>query len=215
MVHCPLFKEVYCLLGWEHNMTEYDYTITPCAVDRLTQEIQLSSIVSSLSHINLFGTAVSIFFVSDLSANEKTTLDTIVANHTGIPLSSDFVELSSNVLTNTNSSNYIAMNAMTSPPLLPGTYFVSFTASIKTNAPLLSTPGFLISLFANGVQVIASEISDTSGSVSLFSISPIAMSFNCSVTIGLNQVLEVRWKTNGQGNTISCTNRVIDIMRVK
>lgn len=196
-------------------MTEYDYTKTPCAIDRLTKEIQTSIISTTLDHINLFGTALSIFFVSDLSVGDKTLLDTIVTNHNGIPLTPDFNEYTSNTITSTNSSSYIALDSMTSTPLDAGLYYVAFTGSIKTNAPLLSTPGFYISLFANGVQVVASEISDISASVNLFGISPIAMSFNCSVTLTLNQLLEVRWRTNGQNNTLTCTNRVLDVIKVK
>jgi len=67
-------------------MTEYDYTKTPCAIDRLTQEIQTSSIIIALDHINLLDSALSIFFKDTLSDNDKSTLDTIVTNHNGQPL---------------------------------------------------------------------------------------------------------------------------------
>src|ERR1019366_3135364 len=67
-------------------MSEYDYSKTPVSVDRLSQEIQQSTIITALDHINLFGTAVSIFFKADLSDADKTALDTVVAAHTGVPL---------------------------------------------------------------------------------------------------------------------------------
>ena len=67
-------------------MTEYDYTKSPCAVDRLTQEIQTSSIITALDHINLLGSALSIFFKDALSEGDVTTLDTLVTNHGGQPL---------------------------------------------------------------------------------------------------------------------------------
>lgn len=70
-------------------MTEYDYTKSPCAIDRLTQEIQQSNIVTSLAHCNLFGDALTIFFNADLSGPDKTTLDAIVAAHSGVPLPSN------------------------------------------------------------------------------------------------------------------------------
>lgn len=67
-------------------MTEYDYTKSPVAIDRLTQEIQQSSITIALDHINLYGTSLSIFFRSDLPTEDKSALDTIVAAHDGTPL---------------------------------------------------------------------------------------------------------------------------------
>lgn len=196
-------------------MTQYDYTKNPCVINRLIKEIQISAIVTILDHVTLFGDALSILFVSDLSVNDKIILDAIVINHTGNPWNPDFNEYSSNVITSTTSSSYVLMNSMISDPLDAGMYYVSFTGSIKTNAPPLSTPGFYISLFAGGVQVPASEISDVSTSVNLFGISPIAMTFNCSVNVTLNQKLEIKWKTNGEGNTLTCANRVFDVMKIK
>jgi hypothetical protein len=67
-------------------MSQYNYTKTPCSIDRLTQEIQKSSIVTALDHIDLNGSDLSIFFKSDLSNADKTTLDTLVVAHDGTPL---------------------------------------------------------------------------------------------------------------------------------
>lgn len=65
---------------------EYDYTISPLAVDALTAQIQASTIVTALDHINALGSAVAIFFKAALSDADKTTLDAVVAAHTGVPL---------------------------------------------------------------------------------------------------------------------------------
>jgi hypothetical protein len=73
-------------------MTEYDYTKSPCAIDRLIQEIQQSAIVTSLAHCNLYGEALSIFFNADLSDGDKTILDGIVAAHSGTPLAQNQVQ---------------------------------------------------------------------------------------------------------------------------
>jgi hypothetical protein len=73
-------------------MTTYSYTMALIAVDRLTQEIQTSSIVTALDHINALGSAVDTFFKADLSATDKTTLDAVVAAHTGVPLPSNQVQ---------------------------------------------------------------------------------------------------------------------------
>ena len=70
-------------------MTEYDYTKSPCAIDRLGQEIRQSAIVTSLAHCNLYGDALTIFFNADLSEGDKTILDGIVTAHDGTPLPSN------------------------------------------------------------------------------------------------------------------------------
>lgn len=67
-------------------MTTYSYTKTPCAIDRLTQEIQQSPIVTALDHMNLFGSALDILFKADLSDTDKSLLDALVAAHAGQPL---------------------------------------------------------------------------------------------------------------------------------
>jgi hypothetical protein len=70
-------------------MTDYQYTIPSLAIDRLSQEIRTSSIVTALDHIDALGSAVDIYFKADLSTTDKSTLDTLVASHSGIPLPSN------------------------------------------------------------------------------------------------------------------------------
>jgi hypothetical protein len=67
-------------------MTQYDYTKTPVSLDRLTQEIQQSAIVTALDHMTLLGSALSIFFKADLSGGDQTILDSLVSAHNGNPL---------------------------------------------------------------------------------------------------------------------------------
>ena len=66
--------------------TNYIYTKTPVAADRLTLEIQQSTISIALDYINVSGDQLTIYFKDELSIADKTTLDTIVSNHSGIPL---------------------------------------------------------------------------------------------------------------------------------
>lgn len=65
--------------------TTYSYTKTT-DIPRLTQEIGTSSIVTALDHMNLTGTALSIIFKDILSTADNTTLDAVVAAHSGLPL---------------------------------------------------------------------------------------------------------------------------------
>jgi hypothetical protein len=192
------------------NLVEYDYTKTPCAIDRLQQEIQTSNIATALDHVSLLDTALSIFFVSILSDADKATLDTLVTNHSGIGLATDFIKVVSTSSTNTNSSSYAVVNSMASPYLIAGTYFAFFRGDFSTNVPLLSSPGIFISMFNNGNQVLDSEMSQISTTGGLFTMVTISQ-----FTVGLNQVVDLRWKTNGQGNTITCVNRLLCLVRQK
>jgi hypothetical protein len=72
--------------------SEYDYTMIAVAIDSLTLQIQQSSIVTALDYINVYGTAVSIFFKAPLSTADQTTLNAVVAAHNGVPLPSNQVQ---------------------------------------------------------------------------------------------------------------------------
>jgi len=52
----------------------------------LTYQIQTSSIVTALKNIDTVGDACDIYFNASLSSEDETTLDAIVAAHTGAPL---------------------------------------------------------------------------------------------------------------------------------
>jgi hypothetical protein len=66
-------------------MNSYQYTqaVNP---DRLTQDIQQSSIVTALDHIDTVGTSVTIWFKAALSSGDQTTLDAVVAATINSPL---------------------------------------------------------------------------------------------------------------------------------
>ena len=85
-------------------MTAYDYNLSDfpnnkVSVDRLTQEIQQSAIVTALDHINVNDSLVSIFFKADLSTGDQTILDGIVAAHSGLALPGAVQIVKSEVLT--------------------------------------------------------------------------------------------------------------------
>ena len=54
--------------------------------DRLIQEISISSIIVALDHLDTSPIEADIYFKAELSTQDKTTLDTIVSNHSGTPL---------------------------------------------------------------------------------------------------------------------------------
>lgn len=72
--------------------TKYDYVTSvnfpsrKADLDRLSEEIRGSSIVTALSRIETAGDTCSIWFKAALDAGDVAVLDTIVAAHTGMPL---------------------------------------------------------------------------------------------------------------------------------
>jgi hypothetical protein len=76
--------------------TKYTYSIFSdfpnhiVATDRLSQEIRASSIVTVLQGINTIGDVCDIWFAAALSGPEQTTLNGLVAVHSGTPLPQDY-----------------------------------------------------------------------------------------------------------------------------
>jgi hypothetical protein len=69
----------------------YNFT-KAVATDRLTFEIQISSITKALDYITTNGTALSIFFKEALSESEEATLGTLVTNHVATPLPENVIQ---------------------------------------------------------------------------------------------------------------------------
>lgn len=73
-------------------ITNYDYSISQDfpngKVDtaRLTEEVRSSSIVTALNRVDTEGDSCSIWFNDELSVDDKSTLDSIVAAHSGLAL---------------------------------------------------------------------------------------------------------------------------------
>jgi hypothetical protein len=192
--------------------SEYDFTQSPLSVSQLLYQIATSGISSAtLDYIVVSGTEVSIFFTSPLSSGDQTTLANLVAANTGVDLPQNFIQVSASTSTSTNSSSYVTLNSITYSMLPAGTYLVQFTGTFSTNVPLLSNPGLYVSIFANGTQVPVSEMSQTNSSTN----APFNMVTFAQVTIQNYQTIEIRWKNNGAGNTISCTNRILNITQTQ
>ena len=73
-------------------LTEYVYSVSTdfpnskVNTDKLTYQIDASSIVTALDRIDVIGDACNIWFKDALSSGDETTLDGIVAAHDGNPL---------------------------------------------------------------------------------------------------------------------------------
>ena len=83
---------------------KYDYNFVQfkngkVASDRLADEIRSSLITISLNCINTYNNVASIFFKATLTVDDKTLLDTIVANHSGEPLPEETQIVRAEILT--------------------------------------------------------------------------------------------------------------------
>lgn len=72
-------------------LTKYTYSITDFPnqkvdVGSLSVEIQASSIITALDHVDAYPTYCDIWFKDALSVDDQTTLDTVVAAHSGEPI---------------------------------------------------------------------------------------------------------------------------------
>jgi hypothetical protein len=70
-------------------MSQYTFTKSPVALDRLTQEIVTSAIVTALDHCTILGSTLDVFFKDDLSSGDQTILSGIVTAHSGLALPVD------------------------------------------------------------------------------------------------------------------------------
>lgn len=197
-------------------MASYIYEKDQVNADTLSLTIKNSSIGAGYQHIEIFGIQLTVFFSNDLSPEDKTALDNLVASHSGIPtVDTSFIEVSSIKVTQINSSTYTAIEGMTSPRLQAGKYMAMFSGSFGSTAPLLTTPGIRLCIFSNGVQVRASEVIHDSTQLGIFGSSPIGIATSCSVTVEEGQVVDVRWRNNGSGNTVTSYNRILNLMRIE
>ncbi len=83
---------------------KYNYNISDTKnykadIDKLTNEIRLSSIKISLDFINLSNNLISIFFKADLSNDELILLNEIIANHDGTSLEKEPPIVKAEILT--------------------------------------------------------------------------------------------------------------------
>jgi len=69
---------------YQYNLSQFKKNRV--SVDRLTKEINESSITIELNYINTDYIKVDMYFFSGLTTSDVTILDTIVANHSGDPL---------------------------------------------------------------------------------------------------------------------------------
>ena len=138
-------------------MTEYDYTINPVAIDRLTQDIRSSAIVTSLNSINALGSAVSIFFNADLSDGDKTILDNIVAAHNGTPLPQNGALSVASISNPPYAAKTIMINGVTKKLYIRNTGFQSALTSGSNTITYTATYSWAKLI---GVEVIGAEALD-------------------------------------------------------
>lgn len=97
-----------------------DFTQHAVATDRLSQEIQASSIVTALSRIDTIGDVINIVFKDVLSAPDQTTLNGLVAAHAPVAITvaspvvlNPYSPTVVNAYTTTSGSSFTALRATT------------------------------------------------------------------------------------------------------
>lgn len=72
-------------------MNKYSYEKEVYSIDRLTYEIQQSTIITALDHIDALGNNIDIYFKTELSEGDETTLDGLVDIHGGTPMPNNYI----------------------------------------------------------------------------------------------------------------------------
>jgi hypothetical protein len=117
--------------------TEFHYSIQNDfpnqAVDPtvLTVEIESSTIVPALDGININGDDCEIVFASDLSAPEVTTLDQIVATHTGIPFNNGPQRVNAIAAQDNATTNWVPAVVLNADPIDAVQYTLSFYLELR------------------------------------------------------------------------------------
>lgn len=65
---------------------QYSFTKSPCAIDRLAEEIRASSITVAFDYATLLGADLVLYFKGELSESEQSVLSSLVTAHSGQPL---------------------------------------------------------------------------------------------------------------------------------
>ncbi len=98
----------------------------------LTNEINAEAgITTSLSHINTAAGSMDIFFASDLSGGEITTLDALVLDHDGYVTSPSFQFWESNPAKTTTQETYQESFSRTAAAMADGTYRLSWYFELR------------------------------------------------------------------------------------
>lgn len=155
--------------------TTYSYT-KAADIPRLTQEITASTIVTVLDHINLTGTALGIVFKDAISDADISTLDTIVAAHSGLPLPNAIPSL------NVTSIPAFAAKTLGTKSLFKRVVGIRNTLDTGDNTILYTETFPWVKFMA--IEVLGGEIGDY---VSLYILDTITGSFSGVPSYQLNQ----------------------------
>jgi len=135
--------------------TKYDYSIADDTLNgvadlpALTVEIEDSSISGTLSHINITNDDLKIWFDSDLSGPDQTTLTSVVAAHTGDPLPRETGQERTDTVS-TTSTSFILIPGMTETLTDAGFYCIQFSGIAYSDK---YTGTIKVKIFIDSVEV--------------------------------------------------------------
>ena len=139
-----------------YNYALSDFPNSKVNLNNLTLEIQKSSIIIALDHINLNNNIVEIIFKSEISVNDKSTLDNIVATHDSTQKTANVIDV--NVIA--ENKKYVDSGDVLNDLYVSESWVVDVPADVSVYEQTFSKP-YPISLLAADLKTTTSMIGDT------------------------------------------------------
>lgn len=167
----------------------------------LSVEIEESSITTTLDGITVQGDNCDIIFVSDLSAGEKTTLDTIVANHQGVPFNNGAQRINSIAAQDNSTNTWQTAATLAAEPVGQEQYTLSFYCELRV------TGGNNNSQAQFQVLIDGSDVA-SGGVEGVTFFDARSGSLLISTDRGTAPVIELQWRQNAGSATTAQVRRV-------
>lgn len=163
----------------------------------LQDEIGQSSITANVVSIDTVNDVLTITFDTDLTSEEKTTLDGDTSGPAGgLIAAHDYIIKEATILLNetgsisTTSSSFITVSGMSGTPL-PGNYHITFSGSIDNDSRNKKTE---VTLYIDGVEIEATRRRTFRGR----DIQSTPFSCDTYAKLTENQIVEGRWRVDAK-----------------
>jgi hypothetical protein len=184
-----------------HYSIQNDFPNQAVAASVLSVEIEDSTIVPTLDGININGDDCEIVFDSDLSPTEVTTLDTIVANHQGIPFNNGTQRVNAITAQDNATTTWATAATLNAEPIGLDQYILTFYCEFRvTGGNNNSQAQYQLLLDGSDVAQGGTE------GVTIFDSR--SGSLLISTTRGSAPVLEMQWRQNQGAATTAQIRRV-------
>lgn len=145
--------------------TEFTYSINSdfsngVATDRLTSEIRVSSIAVALDRIDTVGDDCIIIFKASLSGTEESTLNSVVAAHSGLALPSEVLKVRAYVDESTPQPVAEDGKQYVLPNIFPGEVILAFAGASDSVSGRMNGTLFNLSKTGQGDSTLNTTFSD-------------------------------------------------------